>query len=55
MNLCASLCPAAGCTANTSWAACQPLRWRQPDVEQHLYSCTQYSLALVHERPQRKP
>ncbi|KAI7838010.1 hypothetical protein COHA_008192 [Chlorella ohadii] len=31
--------------------ACEPVRWEQPDYEQHLYSCPRYSLALTHSRP----
>lgn len=30
---------------------CQPLRWRVPDLELHLYCCPSYGLALEHERP----
>lgn len=42
------------CHANTTWAACQPLRWQQPALERHLYACPEYHLALVHQRPQRE-
>lgn len=32
--------------------ACQLLRWRDPDVELHVYSCPSYGLGLQHERRQ---
>lgn len=53
-NWCAFAPDASGCHANTTWAACQPLRWQQPALERHLYACPEYHLALVHQRPQRE-